>query len=179
MAEHSALDLVLTSPRLRFAAPAAADAADTAAGMTPGIARRLVSWPSPMSETQALERIRACREEMQTGAALHFVLRTSEDDVFVGWTSVWPDERGEEWQLGFWLAEPFQGRGLGLEAAATVVGHLRAAIGPHRLCAAVQPDNPASIAILRRLGMRPAGTMVLAAVHRGREEPYLLFARDP
>ena len=177
MPEPAPLDLVLTSLRLRLAPPAPSDAADTAAAMTPAVARRLLSWPSPMSEAEALERIRLCRAEMAAGTALHFVLRMREGGAFVGWTSVWQAEGGDEWQIGFWIAESRQGSGYGGEAASAVTAHLGAARGAHLLCALVQPDNVRSIAILRRLGMDQAGTAACAPRHRKGSEQYLRFVR--
>src|SRR6185369_2553667 len=107
-------------------------------------------------EAEALARILSCREQMEAGAAVHFVARLRDASSFVGWTSAWPAEGDDGWEMGFWLAERCQGGGLGLEAASTLMAHLIAAIRPPRLRALVLPDNLRSIAILRRLGLAPA-----------------------
>lgn len=65
-----------------------------------------------------------------------------EATVHAGWAEV-------AWLLG----EPWWGRGLGTEAAAWLLDHLRDDFGVHEFWATAHPDNAASIAIMRRLGM--------------------------
>jgi RimJ/RimL family protein N-acetyltransferase len=178
MGEISPLDLVLATPRLRLAAPTASDAAETAVAMTPAVAARLLSWPSPLPEEEAQARIERCREEVGAGEALHFIARSRQDSRFVGWTSAWPTDGLETWELGFWIAESFQGQGLALEAARAVTDHLIAQHRPHRLVASVQPDNARSIAVLVRLGLHPMRETTRTAKYRGREERFLVFERS-
>lgn len=59
--------------------------------------------------------------------------------------------------LGYWIGAPFAGRGFMTEAVALMVRHAFVTLRLHRVEANVQPDNAASIAILRRLGFEREG----------------------
>lgn len=64
--------------------------------------------------------------------------------------------------LGFALLADFCRQGLALEASQAVLDHARSSLGLSRLDAIVQPDNRASIALLRRLGFSQSGSLRLA-----------------
>lgn len=63
------------------------------------------------------------------------------------------DERPQA-EIGVTLAAERQGRGLATEALSLLLGHLFDDLDVHRAFASVDPRNTASIALLRRLGMR-------------------------
>ena len=169
----------LTSSRLTLEAPSESDAAETAAAMTPGVARWLVTWPSPMTEEEVLKRIEAYRNDIASGDAVHFVLRSLADHALVGWTSAWrDDQQPDEWQIGFWIAEPFQDQGYGFEAAATVLQHVIRMAAPRALSTTVHPDNVRSIAVLRKLGLTRVGATSRMIAYSGRAEPALVFRRQ-
>ena len=167
----------LSSQRLSLEFATESDAAETAAAMTPNVARWLVTWPSPLTEDEALDRIRACRREVASGEAVHFVLRAQADHAFVGWTSAWHEPPQDEWQFGFWIAEALQGQGYAFEAASTVLDYVVHRIRPRALGTTVHPDNVRSIAILKKLGMTQVGETSRMTAYSGREEPALIFRR--
>jgi len=97
-----------------------------------------------------------------------FLLRRREDDALVGLVNVNEIVRGalQSGYLGYWIGGPFARQGYMTEGLARVV---RMAFGPlklHRVEANIQPDNTASIALVRRLGFR----------HEGRSTRYLKIA---
>ena len=59
--------------------------------------------------------------------------------------------------LGYWIGAPFARQGLMSEALALMISHAFGALGLHRLEANVQPDNAASLALVRRVGFRREG----------------------
>ena len=59
--------------------------------------------------------------------------------------------------LGYYAFTPFAGRGLMTEGLALVIAEAFGALGLHRLEANVQPENAASIRLVRRLGFRREG----------------------
>jgi RimJ/RimL family protein N-acetyltransferase len=83
---------------------------------------------------------------------LNWVLRRRDPARAVGFVQVTLDERGAELA---WLVTPAeQGAGLATEAAGAVAQWLRDQ-GVRRLSAHIHPDNGASAAVARRLGMTP------------------------
>jgi ribosomal-protein-serine acetyltransferase len=62
------------------------------------------------------------------------------------------DERNEKVEIGYWLAPPYQGRGLATRALrlALTAGFRYTAM--HRVVARVQEENARSIALLQRFG---------------------------
>lgn len=167
----------LTSRRLSFEFPVDSDATETAAAMNPNIARWLITWPSPMAEEEALEKIQAYKRGIDSGEAVHFVLRSLSNHAFVGWTSAWQDQAPDEWQIGFWIAEAFQGHGYGFESASTVLDYVIRSAAPRVLRTTVHPDNERSIAVLRKLGMEQIGETTRIIGNSCSEEPVLIFSR--
>ncbi len=66
----------------------------------------------------------------------------------------WPEEVQSATEIGWRLARGVWGRGLATEGARHAVAALA---GRHRIVSLIHPENERSIAVARRLGMRPAG----------------------
>jgi RimJ/RimL family protein N-acetyltransferase len=83
--------------------------------------------------------------------------------------------------LGYWIGEPYWGRGLASEAALAVLAHAFEDCAVAVLQAGTAMDNPASRAILRRLGFRHLGVGTIHSPVRRRDEPidtFLMTAED-
>ncbi len=57
-------------------------------------------------------------------------------------------------EIGFTIAPEFQGQGIGSEAVLGILGFLFDTLGKRRVMASVDPRNLASMALLKRVGMR-------------------------
>ncbi|MDF1799848.1 MAG: GNAT family protein [Planctomycetota bacterium] len=79
-------------------------------------------------------------------------------------------------EVGFTIAPEHQGRGLGTEAVRGLLGHLFEDLGKHRVLASVDPGNAASLALLRRLGLRLEAHHIASYHFRGRWVDDLVFA---
>ena len=64
-----------------------------------------------------------------------------------------PNDEGEL-EIGWSLVERFRGRGLATEAARAMLAHVIETLKPPRLIAHVDHDNPPSIRVAEKLGMR-------------------------
>ena len=73
--------------------------------------------------------------------------------------------------IGFAFLPQHYGQGYAFEAASATLEHARTVLALPRVLAIVSPGNARSIALLRRLGLRDAGTITLP----GKEEEILLF----
>jgi ribosomal-protein-alanine N-acetyltransferase len=88
----------------------------------------------------------------------------------------WASEINRTMELGYWLAEPFWGKGLAVEACRAVLTHAFAACGPERMQARVIAGNGASLRVLEKLGFRYEGTLRASLLRRGSIEDVLYFA---
>lgn len=165
--------------RLRCAEPR--DAAALAAMMSESVSRRLASWPVPYTPLMAADRIAGVRMAAAQGRSLPLVIERRSDGALAGWISI-SRAPGDEATalLTYWLGEGFQGQGLMREAAPAALAAAFRSLGVARVRAAVQPDNAASLAVVRMLGMAPLGPGRIWCPARGRDEACLWFetARD-
>lgn len=112
-----------------------------------------VPWPYTLDDAKVfLERPRGNGEP-----TFLITLRTGGAARIIGGIGI-ADLDGDL-NLGYWIARPYWGLGFATEAARAVVGIARA-MGLPRLTAAHMVDNPASGAVLRKIGFVPTGRIV-------------------
>jgi ribosomal-protein-alanine N-acetyltransferase len=79
-------------------------------------------------------------------------------------------------ELGYWIAEPFWGKGYVVEACRAVLAHAFAEHKPRRVQARVIDGNGASARVLAKLGFREEGTLRKALLRRGKFEDVRIFS---
>ncbi len=100
--------------------------------------------------------------------------RTGGAPRLVGGCGIKPDEDGRP-ELGYWIARPYWGLGFATEAGRQLM-HIARAMKLPKLAAGHFLDNPASGAVLRKLGFRPTGKIAQRySLARGGEAPCALF----
>jgi ribosomal-protein-alanine N-acetyltransferase len=88
----------------------------------------------------------------------------------------WAAKPHQTMELGYWLAEPFWGRGLTTEACRAVLALAFAEYGPERIQARVIDGNHASARVLAKLGFREEGTLRRSLFRRGNFEDVRMFS---
>lgn len=78
----------------------------------------------------------------------------------------WASQKDRCMELGYWLGEPFWGRGLATEAAQKLVGHVFAAYPAERVQAHFIDGNTGSGRVLEKIGMRFEGIRRNGLFHR-------------
>lgn len=147
----------LTGPRVSLVPVPHALAVAVTAGEDPApslAALGLVAgpgWPHP--DTADAVRPAAEHGAPDDAPAVWLVV---EDDVVVGDCGLAgpPDDRGSQ-EIGYGLAVPARGRGLGTEAVAVLCAWLESQPDVHRLVAEVEVGNEPSQRLLARLGFTP------------------------
>jgi ribosomal-protein-serine acetyltransferase len=86
------------------------------------------------------------------------------------------DWRNRRVELGYWLAEEFQGRGLMSDACRLAIAHLFGEMDLHRVEIRCASGNAKSGAIPRRLGFKLEGTLRDAELVNGRYHDLLVYA---
>jgi RimJ/RimL family protein N-acetyltransferase len=169
------LDLRIETERLILRPPAPADADDLARWLVEDdIARWTANIPHPYSRADAEKWIADARHAMRDVRALAFVIERRDEPGAIGAVGVALDGPGKEGDIGWWVAIPHQGQGYASEAASRVI-ELCFAMDVVRLTAGALPDNFPSLAIARKLGMRPAGKLMRAQPARGSPRETLEF----
>ncbi|MGW3119276.1 GNAT family N-acetyltransferase [Streptomyces sp. NPDC001107] len=116
-------------------------------------------WGGKSAELSVYEELTA--RQRRHDAELGFCLWTMVDESgqVIGFTGAqpWPHEWGPtgEIEIGWRLGREFWGKGYATTAAQMTLERLRA-VGVPTVMAMVRPGNERSIAVTRRLGMKPA-----------------------
>jgi ribosomal-protein-alanine N-acetyltransferase len=116
-----------------------------------------LGWADRNTLPGYLAMLRAARQEARAGRALPFAV--TYDGSFVGQVSVSTIVRGafDSASVGYWVDERVAGRGVTSTALALVLDHCFREVGLHRVEADVRPENAASLAVVRRMGLREEG----------------------
>lgn len=95
----------------------------------------------------------------------------------VGFDRLNEGERRLTAEIGYWLGEPFWGRGIATEALIAVTAHAFATTDLVRLQASVYSSNPASARVAEKAGYVREGTLGKAVIKRGQFLDVWLYAR--
>jgi RimJ/RimL family protein N-acetyltransferase len=106
------------------------------------------------------------------------VLAITHGNVFVGLISVRYREandlqRGAGPNIGYWIGEPFWGRGFVTEAVDAVVRHLFATLDADAIYCGAFADNPASLRVQAKCGFVRDGETTLFSNPRGATLPHV------
>jgi RimJ/RimL family protein N-acetyltransferase len=160
---------LLLRPAWSEDAPALARIADDAA-----VARNLARLPFPYALSDA-EAFIASQSEAACPALAVF-RRTHGAPQLIGVVGLEMGS-GAEAELGYWLARPYWGLGYATEAGRAVVEMARHGLRLKRIGAGHFLDNPASGRVLRKLGFRPTGEVVMRrSLARAGDIPLLRYA---
>jgi len=141
------------------------------------VARNLSVVPFPYPRELADEWICSTRRSLGDGSAYQLAItgREGEQEILVGVVGVRIDAPTRVGRLGYWVGRRFWGHGVATEAAGRLARWALASLDLDRLEAGVITDNPASAAVLRRIGFRQTGEGRDKFVARGGEHPVWRF----
>jgi 8-oxo-dGTP diphosphatase len=141
------------------------------------VTRNLATVPFPYPRALADDWIQSTRHELARGSAYTLAItgREGEHEVLVGTVRLQVDAKERCGHLGYWVGRRFWGHGVATEAAGRVARWALANLNVDRLEAGVVTDNPASGAVLRRIGFRQTGEDTDHFVARGRDHPVWRF----
>ena len=166
---------MIGTPRLRLRPPRPADAPALSALMTPKVSRWLASWPVPFTAEMAAARIAGSLDAMAAGRSLICAVEHREE--FVGWIRGGRIDETSRGEFGYWLGEPWHGRGFMHEAAPAYLAAIRDRLTLRSIEATCQAANQRSARVLAACGLRRVGTRPLFSSARGREEPVDVWKR--
>jgi [ribosomal protein S5]-alanine N-acetyltransferase len=118
------------------------------------------TWPGDdLTRTSFRRRLRRHIQEIAGDEAYPFLIFRESDDALVGGLTLGQIERGvaQSATLGYWVGQPFAGKGLMSRSARAVTGFAFTSLRLHRIEAACLPHNHASIRLLERNGFKREG----------------------
>lgn len=130
------------------------------------VARMLSRVPHPYEDGMAEAWIAEQPEAWRDGRAYIFAIDFAGD--LVGVIGV-EQREDEEFELDYWLGEPWWGQGVVSEAVARIVRFARDDVGLTTLVSSYFNDNPASGQIQEKIGFRVTGPGTIVSRARGGE----------
>ncbi|MBA4187275.1 MAG: GNAT family N-acetyltransferase [Planctomycetaceae bacterium] len=88
----------------------------------------------------------------------------------------WASEPNQTMELGYWVAEPFWGRGIAVEASEAIIQLAFRTYEPERLQARVIAGNHASARVLEKLNFRYEGTLRASLLRRSRFDDVMIYS---
>jgi RimJ/RimL family protein N-acetyltransferase len=160
---------VIETERLRLRHPTEHDAPAIAKGAGNfNVSRNLARVPHPYGVSDALDFVKHVTSRQPNSLSCAIELKTQPGEL-IGMISYEYHEHKNLAELGYWLAEPFWGNGIGKEAAQAMVRHAFMVAKLEQLTAAYHTENPASERILKSLGFETTGHIMLFSKARGTE----------
>lgn len=117
----------------------------------------MIPHPYPEGAAETWIATHAARHEAGEAAVLAITLRG--DGTLVGSIELRVEPAHRRGELGYWIGRAHWGRGYATEAADALLRWGMRTLGLHRVHAAHMSRNPASGAVLRKIGMRHEGTL--------------------
>lgn len=141
------------------------------------VTRNLAVVPFPYPRDLADEWIASAGRDLESGAAYHLAItgHEGEEEMLVGVVGLRVDPKGRTGRLGYWVGRRFWGHGVASEAAGRLARWALANLAVDLLIAEVATDNPASAAVLRRVGFRQVGEGIGQFRSRGGDHPVWRF----
>jgi RimJ/RimL family protein N-acetyltransferase len=145
---------------------------------SPAVAR-YQSWDAPYPREEGERFVRAIAQDHPdtAGEWFQFAMALRATGQLIGDCAAMPlagDPR--QCEIGFTLAERYQGHGYATEAVRLLIGYLFTVRGKHRIIAYCDTRNAPSAAVLERLGMRREGHLRESTWAKGEWTDDLLYA---
>ncbi len=141
------------------------------------VAAMLARMPHPYARENAVDFVtRARKGEMGDGV---YAVTQAETGVFMGCCGVHPHKHGEGLEIGYWLGEPFWGRGYATEAAHALIDLAFRAGSVERLHVSCRVGNEASRRVIHKCGFQFVGSGMMDSLAAGNVavERYVLDRR--
>ena len=166
----------LETDRLNLRLVSLNDAQSLQAIMTEEISKWVAVWPHPLTQDTTTEIIQKVLTGYKEKRTLPLVIVDRSSEKTIGWIKADFDyaERTTA-EIGYWLSEDFQGRGLAFEAASALIKTCSEQFKVDAVRAGAQTANEVSHNLLVKLGMQRVGEELVFAPARNREEMCTYF----
>jgi RimJ/RimL family protein N-acetyltransferase len=132
------------------------------------VAKNLQRVPRPFTDSLFVEALTRTDQERRNGSAYRLAVTRAMDGALIGMCSA---ERGKHgaWEFGYWYGKPYWGQGYATEAAWPMIRFAFEDLQAESLTAGWFDDNPASGAVLHKLGFAITSVASVPCLARGCE----------
>ena len=134
----------------------------------PSVSATLETIPFPYDREYAVQWIPMHAQLFEAARELHLAIELRKTREFLGAVGLLSIDLGGPPQLGYWLGRRYWGNGYATEAVRELVRYARRNLGARGVAARCMVDNPASIAVLTKVGLRRAGSCQQPITKSGR-----------
>ncbi len=159
--------VLLATRRLRVRFLRSDDAEWVAAYRNDPEIAKFQDWELPYTLERAVLRLREQDDSVEIQPGVSASLGLERNGELIGDVYVGVDSEAASAEIGFTLVQSAQGYGYATEAAGAIVDHLLEVTSVHRVTAALDPDNVASMRVLEAIGMQCEGLARSAVFIRG------------
>jgi RimJ/RimL family protein N-acetyltransferase len=136
--------------------------------------QNLGAFPYPYTIADAMAFLQSVN--IDTNAAKGYTMRICGDNgEFAGLITIKIRTKNLDAEIGYWVGKPHRGKGYAKEALMLMLGFGFREIGVRHINAKAYGDNNASIAVLRRSGMKHEGILVSESFTTKYPEDYRIF----
>jgi RimJ/RimL family protein N-acetyltransferase len=118
-----------------------------------------LNLPHPYSEKDAIYWINLAHQGLKSGTNYIFAIRLKEDSKFIGGIGLGVQKRFNRAEIGYWIAEPFWGKGIATEATKAIIEFGFKDLGLNKLTSSHLSKNPASGKVMQKSGMIKEGEL--------------------
>ncbi|RDV10733.1 N-acetyltransferase [Pontibacter diazotrophicus] len=115
--------------------------------------------PFPYSEKDAIHWISVANKGFENGSQYTFAIRTKENNEFIGGIGLKVERRDNRAEIGYWIAEPYWGKGLATEATKSIIKYGFEKLKLNKLTSSHLAKNPASGRVMENCGMTKEGEL--------------------
>lgn len=164
------LDPTIETARLILRPLHEADADDIVAGVSdPAVARMLARIPVPYRRADAEQFIAHAQQSAHGGSSM--ILAIAHDRCMVGIMSV--EGMPRRCELGYWLAQPYWGRGFATEAGRAILAYGFDILHLRLVRSGVYTENRGSLNVQRKLGFAAIGRSTRHSLARDSTVPHI------
>jgi len=113
------------------------------------IADQIINIPFPYTEEDGIFRMNFIFQGFKKNERFVFAIALSESGELIGEIGLHLDKENNNAQFGYWIAEPFWGKGIATEATAAILSFGFRKLNLNKIYATHYPDNVASGKVMR------------------------------
>ncbi|WP_175989252.1 GNAT family N-acetyltransferase [Bacillus sp. Marseille-Q1617] len=119
----------------------------------------IIGLPQPYLLQHAIDWIDIQPALFENGTEYPLAITLKETDELIGTITLRVDKKNQKGELGYWIGQPYWGRGLATEAVKKMMNFGIEDLGLNKIFASALSKNTGSIAVLQKAGLKREGVL--------------------